>query len=195
MYKRLNHKNTKYKPNKLDELYIVILKAFNEIKKIYGRERLSIFIKNKYQININYRALGRIINKLSLKFNIRKKCKSREIKNVDVKFNNLVNRDYNGTNNEIAIATDVSYIPSPKNIQNNFVYFSACIDHKTKKIINWNLSNRNDINLVLEHIKEIKPIENALFTPITVSNIHQKITSKLLTKIMKLYQYVELAIH
>ncbi|WP_170177219.1 DDE-type integrase/transposase/recombinase, partial [[Mycoplasma] falconis] len=72
------------------------------------------------------------------------------------KYVDLVKRDYNAKNNEIIIATDVSYISAPKDVDNNFVYFSACIDHKTKKILNWNLSTRNDIELVLEHVKNIK---------------------------------------
>ncbi|MEA4134667.1 IS3 family transposase [Mycoplasma sp. 2704] len=135
-----------------DEL---ILEAFKKNKCLFGRKRLEHYIKQKYQILLNYRTIGRIMNRLQLHCLIRRKKKDREIKNTNVKFVDLVNRDYNGKTNQI-IATDVTYITAPKDCENNFVFLSIAIDHKSKFIVNYNLSKRNDLDLVMKHMSKIK---------------------------------------
>ncbi|UUM20285.1 hypothetical protein NPA13_02385 [Mycoplasma sp. 2045] len=54
------------------------------------------------------------------------------------------------------IATDVTYIQAPKDCENNFVFLSVAIDHKSKYIVNYNLSTRNDLELVIQHMSKIK---------------------------------------
>nr|WP_277872568.1 DDE-type integrase/transposase/recombinase [Metamycoplasma hominis] len=129
--------------------------AFIECKGRFGRERLSLFLKKKYQIDINPRTLGRIMNKLGLLCEIRRSKRKREIKNVNATFKNLANRDYDSQMNDI-YATDVTYIPSPTDVIENHVYLSVLLHHKTKKIVSWNLSKYNDTNLVLKHFKLTK---------------------------------------
>ncbi|MGY6171886.1 transposase [Candidatus Mycoplasma pogonae] len=68
----------------------IIVKAFNKNKGIYGRQKLVAYIKNNYQIEINYCTLGRGMQQLSLFCKIRQKRKAREIKNTNVKFFDLV---------------------------------------------------------------------------------------------------------
>lgn len=132
-----------------------IIEAFEINKGRYGRERLSIFLKKNNNISINPRTLGRYMKKLGLCCYIRKAKRKREIKDTKVKFINIANRDYDGKINDI-YATDVSYIPSPKDVKDNHVYLSVLIHHKTKKIINWNLSKNNDTSLVMNHISKTK---------------------------------------
>nr|WP_308700593.1 DDE-type integrase/transposase/recombinase [Metamycoplasma hominis] len=132
-----------------------IKEAFIECKGRFGRERLSLFLKKKYQIDINPRTLGRIMNKLGLLCEIRRSKRKREIKNVNATFKNLANRDYDSQMNDI-YATDVTYIPSPTDVIENHVYLSVLLHHKTKKIVSWNLSKYNDTNLVLKHFKLTK---------------------------------------
>ena len=55
-----------------------IKEAFIECKVRFGRERLSLFLKKKYQIDINPRTLGRIMNKLGLLRKIRRSKRKRE---------------------------------------------------------------------------------------------------------------------
>lgn len=129
-----------------------IREAFKECKGRYGRERLSLLLKKKYKININPRTLGRNMNKLGLFCEVRQRKRKRENKNLNTKFKNLVKRDYDGIYNDV-YATDVTYIPSPKDVYENHVYLSVIIQHRTKKAISWNLSKVNDNNLVLDHFK------------------------------------------
>nr|pir probable transposase - Mycoplasma pulmonis insertion sequence IS1138 [Mycoplasmopsis pulmonis] len=142
-------------PKKDQEIEEIIRKSFHENKGIFGRKRLEIYIQNKYKRYINYRKIGRILLKLNLFCKIRRAKRKNEIKNLNTKYQNLIQRDYNGKFNNI-VATDVTYIPSPKDAINNHVYLSIAIHHQSKKIINWNLSKRNDVKLVLDHISKIK---------------------------------------
>ncbi|MEA4134482.1 hypothetical protein VBM90_01530 [Mycoplasma sp. 2704] len=72
------------------------------------------------------------MNKLNLISVVRSKRKVREIKITNVKVKDFVNRDYNGIANNI-IATDVSYIKAPNDINENRVYLSVAIHHKNKQ--------------------------------------------------------------
>lgn len=132
-----------------------IREAFKDCKGRYGRERLSLLLKKKYKIDINPRTLGRKMKKLGLFCEIRKAKRKRENKNTNVKFSNLIKRDYDGKQNDV-FATDVSYIPAPKDAIENHVYLSVLIHHRTKKIVSWNLSKNNDNLLVMKHIEETK---------------------------------------
>ena len=77
------------------------------------------------------------MNKLGLFCEVRQRKRKRENKNLNVKFKNLVKRDYDGIYNDV-YATDVTYIPSPKDVYENHVYLSVIIQHRTKKVISWN---------------------------------------------------------
>ncbi|MGY6171885.1 hypothetical protein ACW95P_00895 [Candidatus Mycoplasma pogonae] len=69
-------------------------------------------------------------------------------------------RDYHCTANKNIIATDVTYIPAPRDINVNHVYLSVAIHHKTKKIFSWNLNEINNTEFILEHHKEINYFTN-----------------------------------
>ncbi|ATZ17139.1 transposase [Williamsoniiplasma luminosum] len=76
-----------------------------------------------------------------------------ENKNTDVKFEDLVRRNFNPEEDNI-IATDVSYIPA--DAAENFAYLSITISHKTKMIESWKLSQSNNVQLVLDTIDGLK---------------------------------------
>ncbi|WP_434337812.1 IS3 family transposase [Mycoplasma capricolum] len=134
----------------------IIKEAFKKQNGRYGRERLSAYIFKTYGININPRTLGRAMNKLGLFCYVRTMCKKkRESKNTNVYYPNIANRDYNGLQNDI-YASDVSYIPSPIDVEGKHVYLSILIHHRTKKVVSYNLSINNDTNLVMSHIVKTK---------------------------------------
>lgn len=85
---------------------------------------------------------------------VKQKRKTKESKNTCVKVPDLVKRDYNSCNDNI-YATDVTYIPAPKDIKQNHIYLSAIIDHKTK-FVTYELSLKNDNELVLNNISNTK---------------------------------------
>ncbi|MDJ1647494.1 hypothetical protein [Mycoplasma phocimorsus] len=58
----------------------IVIDAFVSFRKVYGRVCLSQFIAKKHNIHINSRTLGRDMNRLGLKCEIRRKRKERKKK-------------------------------------------------------------------------------------------------------------------
>ncbi|WP_435130626.1 transposase [Mycoplasma sp. 6243] len=79
---KLIYQNQKSKNTSDEEL---VIKSFKENKGLYGRVRLSIYIYKKYKINLNYRKIGRIMNKFSLKCLVRQKKRKKEKKDIKCK--------------------------------------------------------------------------------------------------------------
>ena len=94
------------------------------------------------------------MNKLDLFCEIRQAKRTKEIKNTNVEYIDLVQRDYDVKYNDV-FATDVSYIPAPVDVPTNHIFLSTTIHHKTKKIVSWNFSIHNDNLLVMNDITKI----------------------------------------
>ncbi|WP_435129470.1 transposase [Mycoplasma sp. 6243] len=75
------------KEEKYEQYREIILKVFYENKQVYGRVKMSIVLREKYGIYINYRTLGRIMKYLNIKSFVRNKKKfvKRRIQNFKKK--------------------------------------------------------------------------------------------------------------
>lgn len=138
---------------KFDKHKDKIIEIFFEMHSIFGRERLSAILFNKYNISIPNRTLGRYLNRYNLFTKTRKAKKVNESKNTKVHYLDLVERNFNPSDDNI-IASDVTYIPA-KSEQNN-IYLSIAINHKTKYIEASALSEINDTKLITDTIKGIQ---------------------------------------
>ena len=135
----------------------LIEEIFHEYYDSIGRKPLAKIFFNKTGILISDRHIGRIMNKMHLFCNIRikKSHNLREIKNTTFKMPNIVNRDYdNKYIDKSIIATDITYIESPKDVDNKYVFLSIFISHKTKEILNYSLSKNNNLDLVLNSLPQ-----------------------------------------
>lgn len=153
------YKKPKTRAIKYEEHLQIISAAFYENKQIYGRRRLSIFIKDKHGVLLDPRTIGNYMNRLGLKCKTRKARKKREVKDTNVKYIDLVKRNYNPTHDNI-VATDVSYIPAKE--EQNHVYLSIAISHKTKLIESWELSKSNDLKIVVDTLSKIRSRRNLI---------------------------------
>nr|WP_307930185.1 hypothetical protein [Mycoplasmopsis bovis] len=152
-YKKL--KKLKMIKEKNLELENTVVQAFERNWRHFRQRKIGLLIlaKNK-QIKLNYRTLGRIMKKLGLVCRIRKAKRTKESKNVSVTFQNIASRDYDGIYNDI-YATDVTYIASPIDVDQNFKYdMSAVIRYiKAKKFLGLvTLSLYNDNSLVIDNM-------------------------------------------
>ena len=127
-------------------------KIFDDNNKIYGSRKLSILLARE-GISISDRTLRNYMVRWGLRTKTRVAKRRSESKNTKVKYKDLVKRNYNPTKDNI-VATDVSYIPA--NVEQNNVYLSVVISHKTKQIESWELSKSNDSLLVLKTVKKLK---------------------------------------
>ncbi|WP_063625868.1 hypothetical protein, partial [Mycoplasmopsis gallinarum] len=150
--KDINNQN-KNKSNICEKYKKEIFEVRNKYPK-QGRMKLAKLLLKYYKIDLNDRTLGRFLSKLKLNATIRKSKKSRELK--DTKFNgqNLMQRDFNDTQNRNFKSTDITYIPATKDAKGNHVFLSAIIDNKTKVIESFALSFYNDLDLVFKNIQK-----------------------------------------
>lgn len=76
-------------------------------------------------------------------------------------FPNVLNREFCTENPFLKPVTDITYV----RVGDNFVYLSAVLDLYNNEIVAWELSERNDLELVLNTLKQLngKPFgQNAL---------------------------------
>lgn len=66
------------------------------------KEKDYLFFKEKYNISINLHTLSRYMKKLGLHHSIWQ-AKKRELKNTNIKFLDIANKDYDGKNNDVIL--------------------------------------------------------------------------------------------
>lgn len=154
----LLHRTTFYKKQKKERIYKFdifrerVEEIFNDSKGIYGSRKISISLQ-KEGIDFNDRTLRNYMNRWNLVTKTRVPKRKREQKQTNVKFDNLVKRNFNPKEDNI-IATDVSYIPA--NEEQNNVYLSIAISHKTKAVESFEVGLTNGVSLVKKTIMNIK---------------------------------------
>jgi putative transposase len=142
LYKKTIMRNYQY-----DWLKNRILTIFNNSKGIYGCRKIAKILEMS-GIEISSRTLSNYMRRWNIFIKTRvTHFKMRESKNTKIDFPDFVKRNYNSDKNNI-FAADVSYIPVK--VEQNHVYLSVIISHKTKKIESWKLSTNNDSQLVLD---------------------------------------------
>lgn len=118
----------------------------------YGSRRINAILNTKNSIKISYKTTYKYMKELGLSSIIRKKNKRRvDLKNTKYKCENLLKRNFKISSKNKSICTDVTYIKYRK----KFIYLSASIDLRNNKIIGWSLSDKNNLELVLDNFKNI----------------------------------------
>lgn len=151
------HRTTFYKTKierkyKYDYLKNIVFEIMEDNMWIYGSRKI---VQKLEEINIciSDRTLRNYMNKWHFVSKTRIKKRKSEVKNTNVRCEDLVKRNYNPKDDNI-IATDVSYIPA--NVPDRHIYLSAAISHKTKLIESWELSLDNNVDLVIKTINKLE---------------------------------------
>ena len=88
---------------------------------------------------------------IGIKAQIYHKCTRKDPKNTNVKFKNLIKRNFHVQNKYQKLFTDVTYFKTPL----GFLYISTIIDVFNNKVLSWNISKNNDISLVIGMLNKI----------------------------------------
>lgn len=67
------------------------------------------------------------------------------------KFDNIVNRQSKERKINEVFVTDITYLP----YQNGYLYLLAVQDLYNNEIVSWRISNRNDLQLVLDTVEDL----------------------------------------
>lgn len=138
------------------EDYKIIRKVFNASKRTYGYRRITDEIKECYGIVYNAKKVLRIMRKygiMSLYIKNQQRYNGIKQRNETLMKPNLLNRDFN----QKGWVTDVTYL----DYAGKRSFLSTILDLQSRKIIAYQISNKNDNKLVLDTLhKALKKIKD-----------------------------------
>ena len=148
--------------NYKQEIADVISEEHKNVKGIYGTIRLKKHIENKLKIILNHKLIRRYKHILGLKTVKRTKkglsvSRAKE-KNLTNKAQYLIECNFKSDEPNKKFSSDVSYI---KCIDGT-LYLSAIKDYFNNEIVSLSTSNNNNINLIIDSYKDLKPQEESI---------------------------------
>lgn len=124
--------------------------AIHRLRPHFGYIRMQTALR-KEGLAINHKKVRRLMKELGIRSVIRKKRPNAGRKPSNV-FPNVLNRKFTAKAAMEKLVTDITYV----RVGHDFVYLSAVLDLYNNEIVAWDVSNRNDLNLVLETVKQLK---------------------------------------
>lgn len=144
------------------EIADVISEEHKIVKGIYGTIRLKKYIEIKHGLILNHKLIRRYKHILGIETIKRTKkglsvSKAKE-KNLTNKAQYLIECNFNSDAPNQKYSSDVSYIKC----KDGTLYLSAIKDYFNTEIVSYSTSNNNDVNLIKESYKTLKPNKNAV---------------------------------
>jgi len=133
--------------------------AIHRTHPYYGYKRMTRALARE-GILVNHKRVRRLMRELGITSVIRKK-RPFYGRRGSVVFQNVLNREFYTQSRYHKLVTDITYV----RVGDTFVYLSVILDLYNNEIVSWNVSERNDLELVLHTLNQLqdKPIcENAL---------------------------------
>ena len=138
------------KPAKDLELSELIRECQIETKQTYGYRRVSIWLE-RHGVHHNPKTILRVMNKYSLLSVVRRRKYCNYGKALH-RYENLLNRDFHADRPNQKWVTDISYIPTGQ----GFLYLSVIRDLYDRSIVAYKTSTVQNVNLVLNTIRDAK---------------------------------------
>ena len=140
----------------------IISEEHYKLKQIYGTVRLKHHIQNLYGLVLNHKLIIRYKHILGLQ-TIKRTKKGLSVSRAKEK--NLVNKapyiiecNFNSDTPNQKYSSDVSYIKC----KDGTLYLSAIKDYFNTEIVSFFTSNNNDVNLIKNSYKNLKPEKDAI---------------------------------
>lgn len=124
--------------------------AIHKIHPYYGYKRITRALCRE-GIKVNHKRVRRLMRELGIKSIIRRK-RPFYGKRGSVIFSNVLNREFQAEKPYQKLVTDITYI----RVGDSFRYLSAVLDLFNNEIVAWELSARNDLDLVLKTMKQLE---------------------------------------
>lgn len=139
------------KESKDQWLVDLIFKCQQESRQTYGIRRVRRWIKRQSGKNVNLKAILRIMRKLDLLAQIRRKRPYTQYKQSVHKYSNLLNRQFDQSTPNKFWATDITYIPTA----NGMLYMCAVIDLCGRYVLGYRIGNDMTASLVIDTIRDV----------------------------------------
>ena len=136
-------------PDYLD--YLMIKKVFDDSKGTYGYRRITEGLKIEYGVIFNHKKVQRIMNKYNLMPKYHKKLnKTKYIRIESNVMPNLLKRNFKATKPNQKWTTDITYLI----YKDKRLYLSTILDLYDRKVVAYQISKFNDLNIVLNTLNE-----------------------------------------
>lgn len=132
------------------KLKAVIKEIFESSKSTYGRRRMKVAVNQRLNTQYNEKKINRLMIELDLQCVIRRKRNNYLKVKKDYIAENILNRDFSTTTENQKWSSDITEIPTAE----GKLYLSAIIDVNSRKIISYEIANRNDNQLVYSTFKK-----------------------------------------
>ena len=148
-------KRTYYKYRNVEDKdyydYLIIKKIFEESKGTYGYRRITEGLKIKYGVIFNHKKVQRIMNKYYMMPKYHKKLNKKKYKRIEANvMPNLLKRDFNASKINQKWTTDITYLI----YKDKRLYLSTILDLYDRKVVAYQISKFNDINIVIKTLNE-----------------------------------------
>jgi putative transposase len=135
----------------------LIEEAYKASHKTYGYRRVQIWIEQKYDININHKAVLRLMNKLGVHSVARRRKFMKKIEDIGTyhRYPNCLNREFSAAQPNQKWVTDVTFIHT----QQGWAFLSTIKDLHDGFIVAHYFTKQNSIELVTKTLKLAKQKE------------------------------------
>jgi Transposase and inactivated derivatives len=130
--------------------------AIHRLRPYFGYIRMSTALR-KEGLLVNRKKVRRLMRELGIRSVIRKKRPNAGRK-PSVVFANVLNRDFHADAPSTKLVTDITYV----RIGHDFNYLSTVMDLHNNEIVAWEFSERNDLQLVLDTVKQLGTRKDAV---------------------------------
>lgn len=143
------------KPPKDQWLVDWIIDCQQRCKQTYGCRRVRRWLKRQYGKNVNLKAVLRVMRKLDLLSQVRRRKTYRNYQQAIHKYPNLLQRVFTQPLPNRFWVTDITYIPT----SSGMVYMCAVIDLCRKMVLAYRIGNDMTSSLVTDTIRDAKQKE------------------------------------
>jgi putative transposase len=146
-YKWLRRSPEKTRKQQEDEQLLAWLKEGHQaVKGIYGYPRMTAWLRRHHSCTVNHKRVYRLMKQAGLQSLIRRKKRFYKPVCEGNKADNTLNREFKAERPNEKWVTDITYLPH----QGMNLYLSTIKDLFSKEIVAYQISERNDLQLVLD---------------------------------------------
>jgi putative transposase len=120
--------------------------AIHRLRPHFGYKRMRTAL-HKEGLQINHKKVRRLMRELGIRSVIRKKRPFAGRK-PSVVFPNILNREFTAESILKKLVTDITYV----RVGHEFVYLSVVLDLYNNEVVAWEMSSRNDLQLVVDTV-------------------------------------------
>ena len=128
----------------------MIVACQEKCKQTYGCRRVRRWLERQTGKKVNLKAVLRIMRKLDLLSQIRRRHPYTLYKQAAYKYDNLLNRQFEQENKNKFWVTDITYIP----VANGMIYMCAVLDLCGRAVLAWRIGSDMTSSLVTDTIRD-----------------------------------------